>query len=83
MKIDRFFPSSKLCSFCGVLRPDMPLAVREWRCEACGSVQDRDGNAAKNILAAGQAVTTCGGNVRPGIATVVSGGIRRSANHPG
>ncbi|MEV0752104.1 RNA-guided endonuclease TnpB family protein [Streptosporangium sp. NPDC050280] len=52
--VDRFFPSSKLCSACGVLQRSMPLNVREWTC-ACGAVHDRDVNAAKNILAAGLA----------------------------
>ncbi len=52
--IDRWFPSSKLCSACGTLVESMPLNVRTWRC-ACGAVHDRDVNAAKNILAAGLA----------------------------
>lgn len=52
--VDRWFPSSKLCSACGALQETMPLGVREWRC-ACGAVHDRDVNAAKNILAAGLA----------------------------
>ncbi|MEU8040585.1 RNA-guided endonuclease TnpB family protein [Streptosporangium sp. NPDC049078] len=52
--VDRFFPSSKLCSACGALQRSMPLGVRDWVC-ACGAVHDRDVNAAKNILAAGLA----------------------------
>ncbi|GIH31854.1 transposase [Microbispora amethystogenes] len=52
--IDRWFPSSKLCSVCGTLAEAMPLHVREWEC-ACGAVHDRDVNAARNILAAGLA----------------------------
>jgi putative transposase len=52
--IDRWFPSSKLCSACGTLHGTMPLNVREWVC-ACGAVHDRDVNAAINILAAGLA----------------------------
>jgi putative transposase len=52
--IDRWFPSSKLCSACGTLHGRMPLNVREWGC-ACGAVHDRDVNAAINILAAGPA----------------------------
>ncbi|MEU8201330.1 RNA-guided endonuclease TnpB family protein [Streptosporangium sp. NPDC049046] len=52
--VDRFFPSSKLCSACGTLQRSMPLGVRDWVC-ACGAVHDRDVNAAKNILAAGLA----------------------------
>ncbi|GII97619.1 transposase [Sinosporangium siamense] len=52
--VDRWFPSSRLCSACGALQEAMPLDVRDWVC-ACGAAQDRDVNAAKNILAAGLA----------------------------
>jgi putative transposase len=52
--VDRWFPSSKLCSACGASHSEMPLNVREWTC-ACGVVHDRDVNAARNILAAGLA----------------------------
>lgn len=52
--VDRWFPSSKLCSACGTLQEAMPLNVRSWEC-ACGAVHDRDVNAARNILAAGLA----------------------------
>jgi IS605 OrfB family transposase len=53
-RIDRWFPSSKLCSACGALQESMPLCVRSWTCP-CGVIHDRDVNAAKNILAAGRA----------------------------
>lgn len=62
--IDRWFPSSKLCGTCGTIREKLPLNVREWTCD-CGTVHDRDVNAARNILAAGLAVTACGDGVRP------------------
>lgn len=62
--VDKWFPSSKVCSSCGSLQDGMPLKVREWTC-LCGSVHDRDVNAARNILAAGLAVTACGDGVRP------------------
>ncbi|NEC91565.1 RNA-guided endonuclease TnpB family protein [Streptomyces sp. SID12501] len=62
--IDRWFPSSKLCGACGTVRAKLPLNVREWTCE-CGAAHDRDVNAAKNILAAGLAVSACGDGVRP------------------
>nr|WP_030456250.1 RNA-guided endonuclease TnpB family protein [Herbidospora cretacea] len=52
--VDRWFPSSKLCSACGVVATSMPLDVRDWSC-SCGAAHDRDVNAAKNILAAGLA----------------------------
>ncbi|PZT75506.1 RNA-guided endonuclease InsQ/TnpB family protein [Streptomyces sp. AC1-42W] len=63
--VDRWFPSSKLCSACGTLRGGMPLNVRIWTCGSCGTVHDRDVNAAKNLLAAGLAVSVCGAGVRP------------------
>ncbi|MBE1486926.1 RNA-guided endonuclease InsQ/TnpB family protein [Plantactinospora soyae] len=62
--VDRWFPSSKLCSTCGVLAQRMPLDVRTWTCR-CGTVHDRDVNAARNILAEGLSVTACGAGVRP------------------
>lgn len=62
--IDRFFPSSRLCSACGTLREKLPLNVRTWRC-GCGARHDRDVNAAINIRAAGLAVSACGAGVRP------------------
>ncbi|SCE55283.1 putative transposase, partial [Streptomyces sp. di188] len=62
--VDRFFPSSRLCSVCGTLRDRMPLHVRTWTCD-CGTTHDRDVNAAKNLLAAGLAVSACGAGVRP------------------
>ncbi|MFI8764865.1 RNA-guided endonuclease InsQ/TnpB family protein [Streptomyces sp. NPDC053792] len=63
--VDRFFPSSKLCSHCGRLAERMPLNVRAWTCEGCGTTHDRDVNAAKNLKAAGLAVSVCGAGVRP------------------
>ncbi|MFC6018318.1 RNA-guided endonuclease InsQ/TnpB family protein [Plantactinospora solaniradicis] len=62
--VDRWFPSSKLCSTCGVLAQRMPLDVRTWTCR-CGTIHDRDVNAARNILAEGLSVTACGAGVRP------------------
>ncbi|WP_329408821.1 transposase [Nocardia vinacea] len=55
VRVDRFFPSSQLCSACGHNDGKKPLSVREWECIGCGTVHDRDVNAAKNILAAGRA----------------------------
>ncbi|MEH0548554.1 RNA-guided endonuclease TnpB family protein [Streptomyces sp. B21-105] len=63
--IDRWFPSSKLCGACDTVAARMPLSVREWTCEHCGAVHDRDVNAARNILAAGLAASACGDGVRP------------------
>ncbi|GAB2329178.1 RNA-guided endonuclease TnpB family protein [Streptomyces variabilis] len=62
--VDRCFPSSKLCGACGTVAAKMPLNVREWTCD-CGTVHDRDVNAARNILAAGLAASACGDGVGP------------------
>lgn len=48
--IDRFFPSSKTCSKCGWINNNLTLKDREWKCDKCGEVIDRDLNAAINIL---------------------------------
>lgn len=52
-RVDRWFPSSKMCSSCGAVRSKLPLSVRQWECD-CGAKHDRDINAALNILSVGQ-----------------------------
>jgi putative transposase len=47
----RSSPSSKRCSGCGYVLEQLPLHIREWTCPACGRRQDRDRNAAVNLLA--------------------------------
>lgn len=49
-KISRWSPSSQTCSVCGAKMEAMPLNVRIWQCLMCGTVHDRDVNAAINIL---------------------------------
>ncbi len=51
-KIDRFYPSSKTCE-CGYVNKNLSLRDREWICPECGRINDRDLNAAKNILRRG------------------------------
>lgn len=62
--IDRWFPSSKLCGNCGTVRGELSLTIRTWTC-GCGTVHDRDVNAARNILAAGLAASACGDGIGP------------------
>jgi putative transposase len=62
--IDRWYPSSKACSGCGHLLAELSLKTRHWTCPRCRTLHDRDINAAKNILAAGLAVSACGAGVR-------------------
>ena len=71
-KVGRFEPTSQVCSACGVKDGPKPLSVRGWACPACGTVHDRDVNAAKNILAAGRAdsLNACGAGVRPHLVAV-------------
>jgi transposase len=73
-KVGRFEPTSQVCSACGVKDGPKPLNVREWVCVRCGTVHDRDVNAARNILAAGRAesLNACGTSVRPSL-TVAAG----------
>ena len=47
--VNRFFPSSKLCSICGYKKDDLTLKDREWICPCCNTHHDRDLNAAINI----------------------------------
>ena len=63
--IDRWYPSSKRCSDCGHTVAKMPLNVREWTCPECGTIHDRDINAARNVLTAGLAVSALGESVNP------------------
>lgn len=49
LEIGRFEPSSKMCG-CGVINKELKLSDRIWTCKSCGSINDRDGLAAKNIL---------------------------------
>lgn len=53
-QIDRFFPSSKRCYNCGWINESLSLKDREWVCQDCGQVVDRDFNAAQNILQFGK-----------------------------
>jgi putative transposase len=77
--IDHFYPSTQLCHVCGYKNEALTLADRTWTCPVCGSVHDRDINAALNIrdeglrllavagtpLAGRESLNACGGAVRP------------------
>ena len=55
VKVDRFFPSSKMCSRCGTIKKELELNERVYRCE-CGNSMDRDVNAAVNIREEGRRI---------------------------
>ena len=50
VQVDRFYPSSRLCHNCGHKYDGLRLSERDWVCESCGVLHDRDVNAALNIL---------------------------------
>lgn len=62
--IDRFFPSSKTCFDCGYIHKDLELSDRRWTCPDCGTIHDRDINAALNIHREGASSRRLG-DVRP------------------
>jgi len=53
VQVDRFFPSSKLCSCCQFKNDLLNLSIREWMCLNCLTTHDRDENAARNLRAEG------------------------------
>jgi len=71
MLAGRFYPSSKTCSCCGMVKPELSLGERTFVCEMCGSVMDRDLNAAINlehlIITTGSSseCEVCGEGLRP------------------
>lgn len=72
IEVDRFFPSSKTCNNCLHQVDSLSLDIRSWQCPNCGTIHDRDINAAKNIrdeglrlLAVGHIATASGERVRP------------------
>src|ERR687893_794698 len=62
---DRWYPSSKTCSVCGVVRAKLTLAEREFTCPSCGARLDRDLNAARNLAALAARVVL--GELRPDV----------------
>ena len=73
--VNRFFPSSRICFDCGYKNNSLKQSDRSWSCTQCGSIHDRDLNAAHNILI--EAYPECQGNVlgnegKPGQLSVAS-----------
>ncbi|MGI5421624.1 RNA-guided endonuclease InsQ/TnpB family protein [Actinomadura luteofluorescens] len=79
-RVDRFFPSTRLCSNCGRINQKMALDIRAWGCP-CGSIHDRDVNAAINVLAAGRAesLNDRGAHIRPAL---VPAARKEAVTHP-
>ncbi|MEU5836594.1 RNA-guided endonuclease TnpB family protein [Streptomyces diacarni] len=80
VRIGRLEPTSQVCSQRGIKDGPKPLQVREWTCENCGAVLDRDINAAVNVAkAAGLAVTACRAQIRR---TPVPAQRKEAGTHP-
>jgi putative transposase len=79
-RVDRWFPSTRMCSTCGALTEKLPLNVRSWSCP-CGTRHDRDVNAAKNVLAEGRSESRNdrGAQVRP---AAMPAPRREAVTHP-
>lgn len=60
VKVNRFYPSSKTCGDCGWINQELKLSDREWACNSCGVIHDRDWNASKNILKEGLKIISGG-----------------------
>ncbi|MBY9005549.1 MAG: transposase, partial [Candidatus Lokiarchaeota archaeon] len=56
VKVDRFYPSSKLCSNCGYKHDRLQLSDHEWTCPECGTCHDRDENASRTIKKEGKRI---------------------------
>ena len=81
VKADPWFPSSRLCGCCGWKKEDLKLSDREWWCEGCGVLNNRDANAAKNLATwpgLSSPVRGRGDRVRPALPAVVSEASRES-----
>jgi putative transposase len=59
-KVDRAFPSSQICSACAFMDGPKPLHIRLWTCGGCGTVHERDHNAARNVLFEGRRIVAAG-----------------------
>jgi putative transposase len=66
--VNQWYPSSKTCSDCNHIHIGLALSDRQWTCDGCGVLHDRDHNAAINLknMAASSAVTACGA-IRSGV----------------
>ncbi|MFG2842967.1 RNA-guided endonuclease InsQ/TnpB family protein [Kitasatospora sp. NPDC048296] len=73
IRVDRGFPSSRLCSACGHNTGAKPLSVREWGCPHCGTRHDRDVNAARNIRTEGRRIRAVRQHHIPGDVPALTG----------
>ena len=62
IKVDRYFPSSQICSVCGFRKKDLTLSIRNWTCPSCGVKHNRDINASINIKKEGMRIISNSSN---------------------
>lgn len=85
LNVDRFFPSSKMCSVCGCLKEDLTLEDRIYICD-CGNIMDRDLNAAINLEKYGMStlssrgIKACGESIRPSDAIKEAVSVKQEIN---
>ncbi len=70
LEVGRFFPSSKTCSVCGIVKESLALSERMWACDSCGAIHNRDINAAINIALEAARSAAHGGVVIPSVRKV-------------
>lgn len=80
--VGRFYPSSKLCNYCGYKMGTLSLDIRQWTCPDCGCVHDRDTNAAINIKAEGLRLYTVSYTGNNACGVEGSGPARKSRTKP-
>ncbi|WP_152964671.1 RNA-guided endonuclease TnpB family protein, partial [Limnoraphis robusta] len=79
--ISRWEPTTQKCSCCGFKGGKLDLSVREWTCLNCGTVHDRDGNAASNILLAGGLSESLNGRGGRRETSVIEAAARETSTH--
>ena len=85
VQADRWFPSSKLCAHCDWKNEDLQLSDRQWRCRSCGTLNERDLNAAVNLSkwpGLSFPVSGRGDRVRPAMSAAVREASRKSGEDP-
>ena len=80
--VDRWCPTTKTCSACGIKSSIVKRGTKTWTCPDCGTHHDRDANAAINILAVGQTVIARGERVNPKGTSVPRRSAQRNVNQP-
>lgn len=79
--VDRFYPSSKTCSMCGLKLEKLCLSVREWICPSCKTNHNRDVNAAINLKSQSVSVGKAIPDFKP-VEMVLAGGVFTQGKNP-